>query len=413
MACGRSTRGRLHCVVSAGRPERHVATPEPVHARSRQGRRLLPGFRDQHCHRGRDRDHPSHRWPDCGDCACRRGMDHLAPSSARPTHGGNSRRTRLPLRLDRPGARTARHRFHRPQPLRVRRRGADRAVRIRRTTASVRGTTMAATSTGWPGARCRHCGRREPDGVVPAVPTCSAVHAGLTRAYVALVQQYEGATWIDPDHRPPGMPAPIELLALTRRFGSPTADAFLSAAAPPAGPTERERALIMLVGDAFRVIPGPPPCRPTRPDNDPGRRRCRDDGRGLRDGGTQRKRSSIEILARSDSWIEVTLPDGGTGDARIGHTLPPASRTRKEFAAHPGQACPCTCPRSATARTGASASGCARRPPVSARGRPDRVRYAASGRLSSPGLNASSRNGDGTSGSYRSVRVRRARVHAT
>ena len=45
----------------------------------------------------------------------------------------------------------------------------------------------------------------------------------------------------------------------------------------------------------------------------------------------------MEILAPSDSWIEVTLPDGGTGDARIGHTLPPASRTRKSFAADPGQ----------------------------------------------------------------------------
>ena len=39
-------------------PARLVATPEPVHARSRQGRRLLPEFRDQHCRRGRDRDHP-------------------------------------------------------------------------------------------------------------------------------------------------------------------------------------------------------------------------------------------------------------------------------------------------------------------------------------------------------------------
>ena len=37
----------------------------------------------------------------------------------------------------------------------------------------------------------------------------------------------------------------------------------------------------------------------------------------------------------------------------------------------------------------------------------------AGGSPSSSGLNASSRNGDGTSGSYRSVRVRRARVHAT
>lgn len=160
---------------------------------------------------------------------------------------------------------------------------------------------------------------------------------GLTRAYVALVQQYEGATWIDPDDRPPGMPSPIELLALMRRFGSPTADAFLSAAAPPAGPKERERALIMLAGDAFRVEPGPPPA------GRPGPPTVLDDAGVATTGGDcvavtpSAGRSSMEILAPSDSWIEVTLPDGGTGDARIGHTLPPASRTRKAFAADPGQ----------------------------------------------------------------------------
>ena len=46
-------------------------------------------------------------------------------------------------------------------------------------------------------------------------------------------------------------------------------------------------------------------------------------------------------------------------------------------------------------------------------GEPPHAAAVAGGSPSSSGLNASSRNGEGTSGSYRRVRVRRARVHAT
>jgi hypothetical protein len=159
---------------------------------------------------------------------------------------------------------------------------------------------------------------------------------GLVRAYVTLVERHEGAPWIDPDERPSGMPEPERLLELTQRFGSPTADAFLPSAAPPPDDEALERALIMLVGDGFRVEPGSPPAgRPVPPT-------VVDEAGVATDAGecptlvpTERT-SSIEILAPSDSWIEIELPEGGTGEARIGHALQPASRTRRTFEADPG-----------------------------------------------------------------------------
>jgi len=163
------------------------------------------------------------------------------------------------------------------------------------------------------------------------------VQTDLTRAYVDLVQQNEAAPWIDPAVRPPGLPEPKELLELTRRLGSPTVDAILPGAAPPPGPAERERALLMLVGDGFHVRPGAPPAGRAGPPtilrahgvaSTPGE--CLAVKR-IADLGT------LEILAPSDAWIEVELPDGGSGAAMIGHEMAPSFRSRQSFQADAGR----------------------------------------------------------------------------
>ena len=163
------------------------------------------------------------------------------------------------------------------------------------------------------------------------------VQTDLTRAYVALVERHEGETWIDPGQRPPGMPAPRNLLAIIRQFGSPTADQFLPAAAPTPGGEEWDRAVVMLVGDAFRVEPGSPPSgQPELPMLIGASGVTTTTGECLAVVPSGRT-GSVEILAPSDAWIEVRLPDGGTGEARLGHAVTPASRTRNTFAAAPGQ----------------------------------------------------------------------------
>ena len=46
---------------------------------------------------------------------------------------------------------------------------------------------------------------------------------------------------------------------------------------------------------------------------------------------------TLEILAPSDAWIEVELPDGGSGAAMIGHEMAPSFRSRQSFQADAGR----------------------------------------------------------------------------
>jgi hypothetical protein len=163
------------------------------------------------------------------------------------------------------------------------------------------------------------------------------VQTDLTRAYVELVQRNEAAAWIDPAVRPPGVPEPGTLLELTRRLGSPTVDAILPGAAPPPGTAERERALMMLVGDGFHVRPGRPPAGRAEP---PTVLRAR--GVATSPGECLRAEriadlGTVEVLAPSDAWIEVNLPDGGSGAAMVGHEAAPSFRTRQSFETHAGK----------------------------------------------------------------------------
>jgi hypothetical protein len=133
------------------------------------------------------------------------------------------------------------------------------------------------------------------------------------------------------------MPEPARLLDLTRRLGSPIEDAILPGAAPPPGPVERERALLMLVGDGFYVRSG------SAPDGQPElpmvvRERGVETTAGeclevkrTADSGT------LEISAPSDAWLEVELRDGGKGAALIGHEQAPSSRTRQRFETNAGE----------------------------------------------------------------------------
>ena len=83
--------------------------------------------------------------------------------------------------------------------------------------------------------------------------------AGLTRAYLTVLAQHRGASWLDPGGLPIGWPAIDQLDALVTRYGSPVHDTLIPSDATPARPADLDRATLSLALKAFRVASGPPP----------------------------------------------------------------------------------------------------------------------------------------------------------
>jgi hypothetical protein len=87
--------------------------------------------------------------------------------------------------------------------------------------------------------------------------------ADRTRAYIALAQEYQGEPWVDPRSGSWTMPSVSLLARIVDAHGSPTHDRFFPGVARMPSPAAREDALLLLVGDRFRVeAASPPPSAP-------------------------------------------------------------------------------------------------------------------------------------------------------
>jgi hypothetical protein len=83
--------------------------------------------------------------------------------------------------------------------------------------------------------------------------------ARLTRAYLTVLAEHRGASWLDPGGLLPGWPTIDQLDVLIARYGSPLRDTLIPSDAEPPRPDDLDRATLSLALKAFRVAPGPPP----------------------------------------------------------------------------------------------------------------------------------------------------------
>ncbi|HEY8637148.1 MAG TPA: hypothetical protein VIL81_07785 [Candidatus Limnocylindrales bacterium] len=83
--------------------------------------------------------------------------------------------------------------------------------------------------------------------------------ARLTRAYLTVLAEHRGASWLDAGGLPPGWPDIDQLDVLLARYGSPVRDTLIPSDAEPPRPDDLDRATLSLALKAFRVAPGPPP----------------------------------------------------------------------------------------------------------------------------------------------------------
>ncbi|HEY8819010.1 MAG TPA: hypothetical protein VIM25_09340 [Candidatus Limnocylindrales bacterium] len=83
--------------------------------------------------------------------------------------------------------------------------------------------------------------------------------ARLTRAYLTVLAEHRGASWLDAGGLPPGWPDIDQLDVLLARYGSPLRDTLIPSDATPPRPDDLDRATLSLALKAFRVAPGPPP----------------------------------------------------------------------------------------------------------------------------------------------------------
>ena len=83
--------------------------------------------------------------------------------------------------------------------------------------------------------------------------------ARLTRAYLTVLAEHRGASWLDPGGLPLGWPDIDQVEALSARYGSPLHDTLIPSDAPPPPAADLDRATLSLALKAFRVVSGRPP----------------------------------------------------------------------------------------------------------------------------------------------------------
>jgi hypothetical protein len=83
--------------------------------------------------------------------------------------------------------------------------------------------------------------------------------ARLTRAYLTVLAEHRGASWLDPGGLPLGWPGFDQLDALVSRYGSPVSDTLIPSDAAPPRAADLDRATLSLALKAFQVASGPPP----------------------------------------------------------------------------------------------------------------------------------------------------------
>jgi hypothetical protein len=83
--------------------------------------------------------------------------------------------------------------------------------------------------------------------------------ARLTRAYLTVLAEHRGASWLDAGGLPRGWPDFDQLDLLLARYGSPVRDTLVPSDATPPRPDDLDRATLSLALKAFRIASGPPP----------------------------------------------------------------------------------------------------------------------------------------------------------
>ena len=85
------------------------------------------------------------------------------------------------------------------------------------------------------------------------------IDARLTRAYLTVLAEHRGASWLDQRGLLLGWPDFDRIDALVARYGSPLSDTLIPSDAAPPTPADLDRATLSLALKAFHVAAGPPP----------------------------------------------------------------------------------------------------------------------------------------------------------
>ena len=130
----------------------------------------------------------------------------------------------------------------------------------------------------------------------------SSTRRTTLRAFVALAREHHGEVWVDPQSGYGVMPPVPLLVATIEAHGSPTRDRFFPGVARTPPPAAYEDALLVLVGDRFRVEPAL--TQPSAP---------AEAGVGEVVDATVVRRDDCFTITAAGPWPSATLlgPDGG------------------------------------------------------------------------------------------------------